>query len=441
MIDLKFDDEQKLIIELNNLPEWTSGKHGRRAVLLSVGLQSNTVQALQLNGPPRIDAQNVITHLKDIGHLSNRPEYTALGALVDYLLNNTPHLEGKEFLAYLLDYYQMIDDTDKLEALRQQYSLSCSVSETVEPETEGLKEATIKLTTSPTDTIREEEHAETSTFSTPENPEAEIDVLAKGEITFAEVTTTSALEKEIDVAEPSRPPPIIPSRTWWLLALLAFDFCLIIFWGWCLIGNQPNLVTYLGTVFAIVAVPIVILTSISVIRRPIVWECILHNLGANRRWIFIIGLSVLIFIATSLFWPLGLVGKCGYFTPIPTNTPTEAVTLTPTPTPTHRAVPTRITKVVIEIDEKVIDTNNDHEVTCDSNLRIEVKVLDVANNILSYNWRFNPGNSDNNDKIGVANNVINYNVPCDLDRQTVTIEVLEDRKSVSTKNIDFSIKK
>jgi hypothetical protein len=127
------------------------------------------------------------------------------------------------------------------------------------------------------------------------------------------------------------PPVTIPRRTWGLLALLVFDFCLVILWGWCLIGDQPNLMAYLQTVFTIVGVLFTIAAVIFVMRRPVTLESVLHCLGTNRGWRYIIlGLSIFIFVATLLFWPLGWVGKCRHPPPTPTNTPTAIVSLTPT---------------------------------------------------------------------------------------------------------------
>jgi hypothetical protein len=119
-------------------------------------------------------------------------------------------------------------------------------------------------------------------------------------------------------SEPPEGPPVpVPRRAWALVALLVLDFCLAILWGWCLFGHQPNLVAYLGAVFTIVAVPLAILVSIFVVRRPVALEEALCRLGAGRGTACaVLGLSGLAVVVTTLFWPLGWIGKCG-----PTATP------------------------------------------------------------------------------------------------------------------------
>jgi len=153
-------------------------------------------------------------------------------------------------------------------------------------------------------------------------------------------------------------PAAIPRRTWGLLALSILDFCLVFLWGWCLFGDQPNLMAYLQTIFTIVGVFLAILTILFVVRRPIALEDVLHRLGTNRGWArIIVGLSGLSIVTTFLFWPLGWVGKCrATSTSTPTSSPTltsvsmstptlvTIVTLTPTvastPTPTRTLTPT-----------------------------------------------------------------------------------------------------
>jgi hypothetical protein len=127
---------------------------------------------------------------------------------------------------------------------------------------------------------------------------------------------------------PAEEPPVeIPRRAWGLLALLFLDFCLVILWGWCLFGDQPSLIAYLGTVAAIVALLLATLAIILKVGRPIVLEDVLLRLAADQGCTRIILLSSgLIVVITLLFWPLGWVGKC-------VSTPTPTPTMMPTPTP------------------------------------------------------------------------------------------------------------
>ncbi|MBN1812239.1 MAG: hypothetical protein JXA14_10420 [Anaerolineae bacterium] len=122
------------------------------------------------------------------------------------------------------------------------------------------------------------------------------------------------------------PTPPIPRRAWGLLTLLILDLGLIILWGWCLFGDQPNLMTYLQTAFTILGVPLAILAIAFALRRPILLEDALCHLGAERKWLYAVpGLTVLIVIVTCLFWPLGWVGNCVPTPPPPTTTATEVL--------------------------------------------------------------------------------------------------------------------
>jgi len=122
---LLHNDKQRLIAELNKLPQWkTGGVDGERAVLLAAGLPESMVFAFNLTGVPATDAINVITLVEDFGELESRATYTALGALAAHLLNNSPDKEGRSFLAGLIVAYRMIDDDDYLAELRRQYLLS-----------------------------------------------------------------------------------------------------------------------------------------------------------------------------------------------------------------------------------------------------------------------------------------------------------------------------
>jgi hypothetical protein len=173
-----------------------------------------------------------------------------------------------------------------------------------------------------------------------------------------EPAPSPATDSPIPPSKPAEPPPKeptppIPRLTWTLLALLFLDFCLVILWGWCLIGDQPNLMAYLQTVFTIVGVPVAILVFILsivfVAHRSVVLEDALYHLGTGTKWLCRISiLTCLSIIITCLFWPLGWVGKC---VSAPTSQPTDIAQTTPTSratevivvaptTPTPTATPT-----------------------------------------------------------------------------------------------------
>jgi V8-like Glu-specific endopeptidase len=121
---LSSEDRRRLLEELNKLPGWVDGdKVGERDILLAAGLPREYVNSLTLSGAPIRDAQNVIFKLESLGHLENRLTHHALGVLVQYLLDSTPSAEGKIFLAYLLDHYQLITSLDYLKELRDEYGL------------------------------------------------------------------------------------------------------------------------------------------------------------------------------------------------------------------------------------------------------------------------------------------------------------------------------
>ena len=109
--NLTYNDRQNLSAELNKLSRWQAGIDSERAVL-ATGLPQDTVYAFSLTGVPATDAINIIAHLENFGRLTNRPTHTALGALVEYLLNNAPDQQSQNFLADLIVRYQMIDDKE-----------------------------------------------------------------------------------------------------------------------------------------------------------------------------------------------------------------------------------------------------------------------------------------------------------------------------------------
>ncbi|MBN1483816.1 MAG: trypsin-like peptidase domain-containing protein, partial [Chloroflexia bacterium] len=123
-IPLTPTDRRRLIDELIELPAWAlGGVPGVRGVLLAAGLPSKWIAGHPLSGTPTIDAANVISSLEGLGHLANRPTHRALGALVEYLLQETPHREGQLFLAYLIDRYELVTDLEYLRELEEHYPL------------------------------------------------------------------------------------------------------------------------------------------------------------------------------------------------------------------------------------------------------------------------------------------------------------------------------
>ena len=121
---LSFKDRERLIEELMYFPGWANGdRTGERSVLRSSGVPESWINTYYLSGTPAVDAPNVIVDLEKLGHLEDRPDCYALGALVDFLLRTTPHVEGKFFLAYLIEHYSLITDSSYLQDLREHYDL------------------------------------------------------------------------------------------------------------------------------------------------------------------------------------------------------------------------------------------------------------------------------------------------------------------------------
>jgi hypothetical protein len=102
--------------------------------------------------------------------------------------------------------------------------------------------------------------------------------------------------------------------------------------------------------------------------------------------------------------------------------------------------------MVVEMDNQTIEAEagDFQEVTCDASHRIEVKLLDanrarIQPEAYSFNWRFAPGDPENQDKLDSSNYALIYQPSCELNNQTVIIEVLEEGKTLHTRSIRFDI--
>jgi hypothetical protein len=105
-----------------------------------------------------------------------------------------------------------------------------------------------------------------------------------------------------------------------------------------------------------------------------------------------------------------------------------------------------IEEMVVEMDNQTIEAEagDFQEVTCDASHRIEVKLLDanrarIQPEAYSFNWRFAPGDPENQDKLDSSNYALIYQPSCELNNQTVIIEVLEEGKTLHTRSIRFDI--
>ncbi|GAB4453148.1 MAG: hypothetical protein Kow0031_35440 [Anaerolineae bacterium] len=102
-----------------------------------------------------------------------------------------------------------------------------------------------------------------------------------------------------------------------------------------------------------------------------------------------------------------------------------------------------VREAVVEIDGQPV-ADNFQQVVCNTARRLEIKFLDADGQPIdavdfSYNWRFEPDDPFNEDKANSSNYATNYQVPCELDNQTVTIEARKDGKTFFTKSLLFDI--
>ncbi|MCL4295856.1 MAG: hypothetical protein KJ077_09025 [Anaerolineae bacterium] len=148
--------------------------------------------------------------------------------------------------------------------------------------------------------------------------------------------------------------------------------------------------------------------------------------------------KILLIIALSLVILVVILVVIGWFfrSRVPPITPAPALIL-----------PISNEEVVIEVDGVEIDTTYDscQEIDTNTSARIEVKLIDsegkpLQPNIYSYNWRFNPGDSHNKDKLDSQNYAVNYSASTEHPTQTVTVEVLREGKTLSVNRICFIVK-
>lgn len=102
-----------------------------------------------------------------------------------------------------------------------------------------------------------------------------------------------------------------------------------------------------------------------------------------------------------------------------------------------------VREAVVEIDGQPV-AESFQQVVCNTARRLEIKFLDADGQPIdavdfAYNWRFEPDDPYNEDKANSSNYATNYQVPCELENQTVTIEAQKDGKTFFTKSLLFDI--
>jgi hypothetical protein len=165
----------------------------------------------------------------------------------------------------------------------------------------------------------------------------------------------------------------------------------------------------------------------------------------TKIWLFLLLLFLLLIVLGTFIYVASYLLNSGQ------PPPTVNVTLTPTavdtPTPTSMWTPTPTPEgVVIKIKVDGVDANDVREANCNSSPRIEVEVLDSTGAQLQaddflYNWRFDPPDPYNREKLDSKNYAITYSVPCDRNHQTVTVEVLENGETLGVRGVCFSIRR
>lgn len=103
-----------------------------------------------------------------------------------------------------------------------------------------------------------------------------------------------------------------------------------------------------------------------------------------------------------------------------------------------------IAEMLIEVDNQTIEAGQAHIVDCTESHRIEVKLLDenrahIPANVYSFNWRFVPSDANNQDKLASSNYALIYNPSCEMDNQSVIMEVQREKETLYSRSARFDI--
>jgi V8-like Glu-specific endopeptidase len=131
---LQLDERNRLAGTLAGLYDFTDlGATGIRVFLEGAGLK-RFVSGMNLSLPPRVVAADLIGRVEPFGDLPERPNYHALGALLDAVLNvgELPQDQAR-FVASLIVRYSLVYDPDYIRSTRQRYDITGEPAR--EPET------------------------------------------------------------------------------------------------------------------------------------------------------------------------------------------------------------------------------------------------------------------------------------------------------------------
>jgi V8-like Glu-specific endopeptidase len=122
---LEYNERQRLIQIIAGLYEFTDGGPRARRVLLQQSNLGRFLSGLDLSGPPRTVAADIMSRIEDFGYLPEEPTKHALGALLCYLLTlgDMPPAE-KAFMAGLVVKYSLVADPLYIDKLRAEYGVA-----------------------------------------------------------------------------------------------------------------------------------------------------------------------------------------------------------------------------------------------------------------------------------------------------------------------------
>jgi len=124
-VKLTTEEFQKLTRVVAGLYDFTDlGPRGRREIMRQAGLL-RFLLGIDLTGPPKTVAGDLIGRLLDFGFLPERRTHHALGALLSYLLTlgELPR-EDARFTAELIVKYTLVADSTYIEKLRADYNIT-----------------------------------------------------------------------------------------------------------------------------------------------------------------------------------------------------------------------------------------------------------------------------------------------------------------------------
>lgn len=134
---LDHEERTKLIDAIAGLYDFTDqGPRGRRVLIQETAGLGRFVSGIDLTGPPRTVAADLLGKLERFGALPERPSYHALGGLLTAMLGLV-ELSGDDaaFIARVVVRYSLVSDPDYVAGLRQRFGI---VEASVRPPAAGM---------------------------------------------------------------------------------------------------------------------------------------------------------------------------------------------------------------------------------------------------------------------------------------------------------------